>query len=221
MPRFGADAVAEPAEQQRRGKAHELRHQQRREQCAGVEAERRAVVHRHLDDGVHAVDVEPVRHQEHDQGAVLAHVRDGVAQLAEADADGRAKARCGPRCCSRTQRITGMVNNSHHTATVTNDSCTAWAESRRPNSAGLLHHDHVDQEQQPAAEVPQRVAEGGHAVELLRLGDVEQQRVVEHHAAVEPDGGRARTAPAPRTTGPGRRSTARRWRPRLTRSRRT
>ena len=62
-----------------------------------------------------------------------------------------------------------MVNTSHHTATVTNDTRTACAASARPNSAGLLHHQHVDEEQQAAAEIAQRIAEGGDAVELLGL----------------------------------------------------
>ena len=147
-----------------------------------------AVVHRHLDDGVHAVDVEPVRQQEHHDGAVLAHVGDGAAELAEPDAHGLAEGRCGPRCCSRTPRISGIVNSSHQTATVTKDTRTASAASASPNHAGLLHHEHVDQEQQAAAEIAERVAEGRNAIEILRLCDVQQQRIVEHHAAVEAHG---------------------------------
>ena len=49
-----------------------------------------------------------------------------------------AKGRCGPRCCSCTPRISGIVNSSHQTATVRNDMRTASEASASPNHAGLL-----------------------------------------------------------------------------------
>ena len=100
-------------------------------QAACFEAERQAVVHRHLDDGVHAVDVEPVREQEQQQRAVAAQVRDGVAELAQARRESpRRTAARAPRAARARSSITGIVNTSHHTPTVTNDSRTACARIR-------------------------------------------------------------------------------------------
>ena len=131
-----------------------------RQQLAGVEPERRAVVHRHLDDGVHAVDVEPVREQEHDAACGTGAGARWCCRVRESRRESRRRMpSCGPRCCSRTPRITGIVNSSHHTATVTNDTCTACAESARPNSRRASDHEHVDEEQQAAAEIAERIAE--------------------------------------------------------------
>ena len=129
-------------------------------------------------------------------------------QLAESHAHGRAEARAAGRAASRARRsITGMVNTSHHTATVTNDTRTACARIREAEQRGLATMSTLTQEQQPAAEIAQRIAEGGDAVESLGLRDVEQQRIVEHDAAVEADRAEHEQQRR-RTTALGRPSTA-------------
>ena len=50
--------AGQPAEQQRKGKRHDLGHQQRQQQPGAVQAQSLAVGGGHVDDGVHAVDVE-------------------------------------------------------------------------------------------------------------------------------------------------------------------
>ena len=52
-----------------------------------------------------------------------------------------------------------------------------------PNIAGFVHHQHVDEEQQAAAEIAERVAVAGNESSLARLRDVGEQRVVELIAA--------------------------------------
>ena len=65
-------------------------------------------------------------------------------------------------------RISGIVNTSHQTATVTNDTLHRLRRVRQAEQRRFADHEHVDEEQQAAAEIAQRVAERRDAVELRR-----------------------------------------------------
>ena len=63
----------------------------------------------------------------------------------------------------------------------------AGARVRYPEPAGLLNHQQVDRQEHAAAAVADGVARRRHAIEVLRLDQVRQQRLVEDDAAGDAD----------------------------------
>jgi hypothetical protein len=66
---------------------------------------------------------------------------------------------------------------------------TASEALASPNLAGLVTMATLAEQQQPAADIAERITEGGDDVVLGRLRDVDEQRVVEDDAAPEADAG--------------------------------
>jgi len=84
----GADAIAQPPEQQRAREGNELHQQQRLDHRVGGKAELQAEVGRHLLQRADRINVQPVGQQEIEHRAVAQHVTHCVPQLAPAGVPG-------------------------------------------------------------------------------------------------------------------------------------
>ena len=56
-----------------------------------------------------------------------------------------------------------------------------------PEGAGIEDHQHIDRKKQPTAEIAERKAERGYALQLGTFSDIEQHRIVGDIAAGETD----------------------------------
>ena len=92
------------------------------------------------------------------------------------------------------------MKSSHHTPTLANDSLVAATVPEQPERLRLQHPGQIEHQQQPAAEIAERVAGRRHPVGLFRLGHARQHRVVEHQrprdAQVAEDEDHGRPLPA-------------------------
>ena len=78
--RARADLARQTPVKDGRRKRDELRDQQCEHELRGIDAELRTVARRHLDDGMHAVDVEEVRQHVHEQALIAKNLPDGRDQ---------------------------------------------------------------------------------------------------------------------------------------------
>ena len=168
------------AEEEGAGDAHELHQQDRADERALADADLGAVGRRHLDDGLDAVVVDQERQQHQERLAVAAELAKRLAQAHEGDAGpgsrpGRSSGsiRAGG---SGTRRKSGIENSAHQTATDRNASRAGSVASLSlspgpegsPKSRRHLDPRQVERQQQPAAQIPHRVAGGRDPVDLVR-----------------------------------------------------
>lgn len=87
MARFAPDLLAQPAEEQGAGEARELGDEQGQDEVVGLEPDGQAVIDSHAYDGVHPVDVEPVRQQEEKDHPPLPDLREDGPELVKTGPD--------------------------------------------------------------------------------------------------------------------------------------
>jgi len=177
---LGANAIAQPPEQQRARERDELHQQECLHYHVGGKAKLERIVGRHLLQGSDAVDVEPVRQQEVEHRAVAQHIAHRLPQLAPAGMPGgRGRLVHQPEHRQREydppQRDIDECDADRH----------GGAGEVKPG--GELDHQHVECEQQAAAQIPEREAERGDAIGLPAFGHLHDQRVLERGAGKKAD----------------------------------
>ena len=163
-----------------------MRYQQRQHQLCGIDAQIGAVAGRHLDHRVHAVDVEEKRQHE-EQQALVVH-----------DAFHRALQPC--KCGA--QHVVGAFLPVQLLHVFRHGNSEGNPPHRRDNEGNLhtqrradakaraaQHHRQASDKRNARADVAPRVAMGRNLVIPILGGGIHQERVVEHHGAVQHDGG--------------------------------
>ena len=185
---------ASGAEQERERHADELHDDERGNLRVAVDADLGAVDRRHPDDRLDAVVVEQERDQHQER----------VAGSRAARETSRARAANATRTGLRAGRLVGLEDRRRlrHAAKQRNrehqppdgDADERQLDRRdgvgqAERRAGCRIHARLTSSSDAAAEEPDRVAGGRDAVDLVRRGDVRQQRVVEDQARGDADVG--------------------------------
>ena len=172
--------VRQPPKDESRRERHDLGHKKCQQKTGGVQAQRRAVGRRHIDNGVHAVDVAEERQQKPEHLLILRQMPQGMADAGKTLPDSvlfhlhivelfiTFQQRQGREQPPRRRQQECQVQRRH----------LADADAPRPQ-----HKAETDHEGYAAADVSPCIAPAGHFVHPIGSGHVAEHRVVEHQAA--------------------------------------
>ena len=180
---LAADAACEDAEKDGAGNADELRQQQRADELPHRDSQLRAVDRRHVDDGPDAVIIEPEGEEKDEEIPVRAHPEEGLPQTAEAFGNRRSLSRAECRGHGLPNVAKERKGEEPPPDRDAHERETDAERSRNPRD-----HGGVDGEENAAAEIAERVPQGGDLVAQVGGDQRRQQRVVKNDRRGKTDG---------------------------------
>ena len=168
--------LGKPAEQDGKGEGHDLGHQQRQQQAGTVQTQRRTVGSCHIDDGVHAVDVEEEGQQEQEGFLFLPGVFQGVPQPGKGGGDG---ARLAGHAVLLPIGLHQRQGHSHPPESGDAEGDQHGGGHAQTQSVGEQHRHQTGHKGQTGADIAPCVTKGGDVVHPVGLGHVGQHGIVE------------------------------------------
>ena len=182
---LGSKALRQVAVGDGRGERHELRHQKRQHQLRRIDAQIGAVAGGHLDNRMHAVDVEEERQHE-EQQALVAH--DAFHRLLQTGKRG-AQNMVGALLAVQLLDIFGNGDGEGDPPSRRDDERDLHAQRGIDAEARSAQDNRQARDERDArADITPGIPMGRHLVIAVFRGGIHQKGIVEHHRPIEHDG---------------------------------